>query len=149
MENEKYNWSCPRPDCRRTIVTFTEGGMRLLSQEHILQHMREDRKAAEQTMLQERTATLHGVTAKSMQGSQLTHAIEVIYPKNYDVLKLTTVDRGFLKTRGVLVDGKIELDLSDPKPSKDKDSLGQGAWYRILCDAWPYVPPKDDNGKPE
>src|ERR1035437_5353613 len=126
MENEKYNWSCPRPDCRRTIVTFTEGGMRLLSQEHILQHMREDRKAAEQTMLQERMATLHGVTAKSMQGGQLSHAIEVIYPKDYDTLKLTLVDRGFLKTRGVLVDGKIELDSSDPRPSKDKDSLGQG-----------------------
>jgi hypothetical protein len=123
--------------------------MRLLSQEHILQHMREDRKAAEQTMLQERMATLHGVTAKSMQGGQLSHAIEVIYPKDYDTLKLTLVDRGFLKTRGVLVDGKIELDSSDPRPSKDKDSLGQGAWYRILCDAWPYVPPKDDNGKPE
>jgi hypothetical protein len=92
-------------------MAYTEGGLRALTDEHVQQHIREDRES-QQTRDQ---------------------AIEYIGPRrDYDVLILSPSDLCFLKTRGIAVDDKIEIDYAyEPKPSGNSE-LGQKLWAKIL-----------------
>jgi len=111
----EHNWDCPRPGCRKFIMAYTEGGLRALTEEHISQHIREDRE-----------------NQKAREA-----AIEYVGPtRDYDVLDLSPEDVCFLKTRGIAIDDKIEINYAhEPKPSKDS-KLGQTLWARILDRAW-------------
>lgn len=112
-----YEWTCPRAGCKRVINAFSERGMKLLAEEHINQHMREDREMATVTKV---------VPAPTTK----LDALSVLKNKNYDILELTPVDIGFLKTRGIKTDG-IEIDLvSEYKNSKSE--LNQKRWGEIL-----------------
>jgi hypothetical protein len=93
-------------------MAYSESGLRALVEEHMSQHFREDREQIQQT------------TALALFRP----------PQDYNVLKLTAHDMGFLKTRGIQVD-ESDWDLSaDEKPSKTK--LSQSLWASILEKAW-------------
>jgi hypothetical protein len=115
MNLGEHTWSCSHPGCKKFIMAYTEGGLRALTDEHVAQHVREDR---ENQHIRDQ-------------------AIEYIGPRrNHNILELTLADIGFLKTRGIALDDKIELDLAhDPKPSSSI-GLGQRQWARILDRAW-------------
>lgn len=131
-EQPKFEWSCPRLGCKKYIVSYTERGMRLLSEEHILQHMREDRESP----------TLGQITQKiNEEVKAKSDALAIVEEKDYNILKLTAVDIGFLKTRLIKIDDQIEYDpAQDPRPTNDE--LNQWLWRRILDKVW-------DNGKPD
>lgn len=108
MNAPNYEWKCPREGCKKFIVAYTEGGLRTLSEEHIYQHMREDRERGE-----------------------ITKSIILFRPPDYDILQVTATDIGFLKARGIALDDKIVIDRSIiPQPSKTE--LRQSAWAKIL-----------------
>ena len=113
MDLGMHEWSCPRPGCKKFIAAYTDSGLRALSEEHMEQHLREDREAQKRAV-----------------------ALEYIGPKkNYDVLNLTLVDIGFLKTRGIAIDDGVELDLSiEPKPTTGE--FPQRKWAAVLEKAW-------------
>jgi hypothetical protein len=106
----QHRWSCHR--CRKYIVAFTAGGLAVLADEHMEQHRREDKERGQMTM-----------------------AMAVFRPKNYDVLSLTPEDFGFLKTRGIALDDKIEVDLTSER-SPSEGELDQATWADILRRAW-------------
>lgn len=111
---EKYSWTCSRPGCKKTILAYTEGGRRAFSEDHMAQHVREDRQLGQQA------------TAISLfRGT----------PKNYNILILSASDIAFLRTRLITIDDNIECDWSaEPKPTNDE--LKQGEWKEILRRAW-------------
>jgi hypothetical protein len=87
--------------------------MRALAEEHLAQHAREDREEN----LRKTAITLYRPL------------------KDYNTLNVTARDIGFLKTRGVSLDDKIELDLSiEPRPSTN--FLSRRLWTEILEAAW-------------
>ena len=87
--------------------------MRSLSEMHTDQHYREDRASGEKC-----TAIVLGMPLK-----------------NYNVLKMSTQDMAFLRTRHIKIDDKIEHDeCMDPKPTTAE--LGQRQWARVLDRAW-------------
>lgn len=106
--NRPYEWNCLRPGCKKFIMAYTQQGLHLLTEEHMYQHDREDRE------------------------SRRNKAIEYTGPKkDYNILKMTLQDIGFLKTRGIKLDDQIEIDLSlDSKPTSDK--LSPKIWAKIL-----------------
>jgi hypothetical protein len=115
-----FEWTCQRIGCKKFIGTYTERGLNLLVEDHMSQHQRED--------------TERGV---------MSTAMAVFVRKDYNVLRLTPVDMGFLKTRGIKIDDETEVDLvSTPKPSKTE--LGQRLWARILHNSWELIPPKEN-----
>jgi hypothetical protein len=121
-DGPQFKWDCTRLACKKFIAAYTESGMKMLIEEHLAQHRRED---MEQGMLSASVSLFRG-------------------PRNHNVLRVTPTDMGFLKTRGIKIDDQMEVDLvSEPKPSKDELALGQRLWARILHSAWELVPPKD------
>jgi hypothetical protein len=115
MNLNDHTWNCPRIGCKKFVMAYTETGLRALTDEHIAQHIREDREIQQ---------------ARNM-------AIEYIGPRrDYDVLSLSQADVCFLKTRGIAIDDKIEIDYAyEPKPSGNSE-LGQGLWAKTLNRAW-------------
>lgn len=113
MNLGSYPWNCPRDGCKKFIMAYTEGGLRSLVEEHMAQHTREDRQQVQQST-----------------------AIALFRPPvDYNTLKVTSRDLGFLKTRGIKIDEKIELDLSiEPKPTKEE--LPVRIWAEVLERAW-------------
>lgn len=62
-------------------------------------------------------------------------AIVKFNPPDYNTLKVTAADIGFLKTRGIKIDDHIKIDRTAiPKPSKEE--LSQSLWAKILDRAW-------------
>lgn len=90
MTDQKFEWKCPRLGCTKEILAFTQRGMNLLAEEHIYKHMREDREKAAQPNPEA--------------------AIEVYKPKDYDTLRVTKSDIGFLRTRGIQIDDNIVIE---------------------------------------
>jgi hypothetical protein len=97
---EKFEWICPRQECRKLITSYTEGGMRLFRDKHIDQHMNEDRAVEPQPI-------------RKPEQKKLPPAPIVIKEQDYNILRLTSVDKGFLKTRGVRIDENCVLDHGD------------------------------------
>lgn len=94
MTEQKFEWKCPRQHCVKEIIAYTERGMRLLAEEHIYKHIREDREKA----------------ANMLEGKQEQTAMTIYEPKDYDILKLTRSDIGFLRTRGIAIDDNIVIE---------------------------------------
>src|ERR1700693_1794569 len=95
---ESFTWHCPRLGCKKFIMAYTEAGLRSFSEDHIEQHIREDRENNVQT-----------AAISLFRG-----------PKNYNVLNLTGQDIAFLKTRGVAIDDKVQYDpCLEEKPVSD------------------------------
>ncbi len=113
MNLGSHEWHCPRPGCKYFITCYTEGGMRSLSEMHTDQHYREDRAA----------------------GARSTAIVLGLPIKDYGVLKMTTQDMAFLKTRHIKIDDKIEHDeCLEPKPTTAE--LSQRQWARVLERTW-------------
>lgn len=125
MNTGKYEWKCPREGCKKFIVAYTEGGLRALAEEHIYQHMREDRLASD---------------------SPAVKSTVLFRPPDYNTLRLAAADIGFLKTRGVALDDKIVLDPSI-KNRPTNESLKQSLWVQILDRAWGNPGEENDRGQ--
>lgn len=97
MNEQKFEWLCPVKGCKKQITAWTDLGMRLLAEEHLYQHKREEREEARQ---------------------EPPTTMQVYKPKNYDILLLTKTDIEFLKTRGIAVDENIVLDKGDTSGTK-------------------------------
>lgn len=102
MIEKRFEWVCPRQECRKYIGAYTDQGMRSLRDQHIAQHMREDR----------------AVEIQNIQPKALPEAKPelpfVIKERDYNILLMSKSDLAFLKTRGIKVDDEnIQLDIGD------------------------------------
>jgi hypothetical protein len=103
MIEKRYEWSCPRQECNKPISAFTEAGMKALRDQHIAQHMRQDREV--------QIKKVEEVKALPEAKPELP---VVFVERDYDILLMTRADLAFLKTRGVKVDDEnIQRDLGD------------------------------------
>jgi hypothetical protein len=89
--NPLLEWRCPRwPACKKEIIAVSEAGLRVLSEQHMDQHYREDRD--------------------KRQDTEDTSSIES--DKDYSVLNITAQDVGFLRTRHIKIDDDMEVSWS-------------------------------------
>ena len=49
MNLDLHEWSCPEPGCKKIIMSYTQKGLALLSEEHLDQHRRENRESVEKS----------------------------------------------------------------------------------------------------
>jgi len=104
----KLEWTCPRLGCKKYILAYTQNGLNLFIEEHLSQHRQEDRERGETVA-----------------------AIVKFRPPDYDTLRVTAIDIGFLKTRGIAIDDKIVFDPTII-PKLSKNELSQSRWSEIL-----------------
>jgi hypothetical protein len=102
MLEEMFEWTCPRQECNKRITSFTENGMKAFRDSHIAQHVRQD-LAVQATR----------IDPKPAPEKKLPEAPIVIKEQDYNILKLTVIDKGFMKTRGVKWDENCVIDYGE------------------------------------
>jgi hypothetical protein len=135
---DMISWTCPRVDCQKTVRAYSQIALTVLIDAHIRVHTREDDKL--KRIFQHNALDRVSKLAEPKPEPVVPMAIQMIeQPKDYNVLKLSLTDIGFLKTRGIALDDKIELDLVT-EYREAKTELDQVRWSRILNSAWSLDP---------
>lgn len=91
MEHQPFEWTCPT--CRKLVMTWTQKALRDEMEHHEYRHRKEEEELR--------------------RNSEVNETAMVVYEeKNYDILPLTVIDVGFLRTRHIKVD---EQDMPNVK----------------------------------
>lgn len=107
MALNRFQWRCPRAECKgkEPIYSYTEMSLdsliRIHEMEHEFERVRNIRKFDEAKRTQEK-------------------------PKDYNCLKITVIDIGFLKTRGVKIDDDMELESDGYGSQHSYDTTNRG-----------------------
>lgn len=112
MEQQPFEWTCKRNNCKRFIMAWTEKGLQLEIDRHLDQHRRDDIQAGN-----------HSV------------ALTVYKRSNYETLLVNATDAGFLRTRGIKLDDSIIIDETLGYQVSDTE-LSLSRWAKILDAAW-------------
>lgn len=92
---QDYRWECPYPDCKYSILSYTQTSFERRRTEHLEGHLKQSRQEREQ------------------REAKLAEALEplgVSFRKNPEKLHVTWRDVEFLITRGIRIDEDIEWD---------------------------------------
>lgn len=94
-DSKEYRWECPYRDCKFFLLQYVQEGFEEKKRDHLDKHL-----AAMKAERAEREAKLQ---AREKQQKLLKESnADVI--KDYNKLRLTITDAGFLMTRGIKLD---------------------------------------------
>jgi hypothetical protein len=90
---QRFEWHCPRQQCRYHISSWSEKGVFDAKKRHLNEHFRQDTEFISASLAEARERFANMAPKR---------------PEDYQTMKLTWLDITFLKTRGIAIDDDME-----------------------------------------